>query len=457
MVLSRAQESLLQEGFVTTRVLAQPQDVSRGTLAITVVPGLVNAIRFKDAHGPHPSALNSVPARPGEILNLRAVEQALENLKRVPTANADILIEPAQALDAANQSDLVISWQQSAPARFSLTADDSGSKGTGKYQGSATLSLDNPLDLSDLLYLTENHELGGGDVGARGTRGYVLHYSLPLGYWTLGSTYSSSRYFQSVAGRNQEYIYRGTSESTEFKLSRLVQRDAQHKISLGLKGWQRKSNNFIDDTEVQVQRRVVGGWEIDLSHRAALGASEMEGRVIYRRGTNDFDSIPAPEEAFHEGTSRLGLLTLDFSVNVPFQFWGGSFGYNPALHIQDNTTPLTPQDRFAIGGRYSVRGFNGESSLVGERGWTLRNDWSLVLGASAQEAYLGIDAGEVGGPSSQILKGNTLAGGVVGLRGSFTAGRANFRYDLFLGAPIAQPSGFKTAETVGGFTLTCQW
>jgi hemolysin activation/secretion protein len=34
MVLSRAQESLLQEGFVTTRVLAQPQDVSRGTLAI---------------------------------------------------------------------------------------------------------------------------------------------------------------------------------------------------------------------------------------------------------------------------------------------------------------------------------------------------------------------------------------------------------------------------------------
>jgi hemolysin activation/secretion protein len=44
-----------------------------------------------------------------------------------------------------------------------------------------------------------------------------------------------------------------------------------------------------------------------------------------------------------------------------------------------------------------------------------------------------------------------------GLRGSFTAGRANFRYDLFLGAPITHPSGFKTAQTVGGFTLTCQW
>ena len=29
---------------------------------------------------------------------------------------------------------------------------------------------------------------------------------------------------------------------------------------------------------------------------------------------------------------------------------------------------------FSIGGRYTVRGFDGEASLMGERGWLLRND-----------------------------------------------------------------------------------
>lgn len=48
--------------------------------------------------------------------------------------------------------------------------------------------------------------------------------------------------------------------------------------------------------------------------------------------------------------------------------------YSGLIRAQWNRTPLTPQDRFAIGGRYTVRGFDGETSLMGERGWLLRND-----------------------------------------------------------------------------------
>ena len=458
LVLKRAQESVVQRGYVTTRVLAQEQDLSSGTLQLTVIPGRVRDIRFKPQAGeagkgaaaPRVSLANAVPIQRGEVLNLRDVEQALENFKRVPTVDADIQIEPAQAAEAVDQSDLVISYQQRAPARLSLTADDSGSKSTGKYQGSATLSLDNPLGLSDLFYLTLNHDLGGGDVGARGTRGYTTHYSLPLDYWMLGTTYTSSRYFQSVAGLNQDYVYSGTSENLELKVSKLVYRDAVRKTTLALSGWQRRSNNFIDDTEVLVQRRVEGGWTLSVNHKDAVGDATVEGGLAYKRGTGDFDSIAAPEEAFKEGTSKLGLLTLDLNATVPYKALKSNFKYAVALHVQDNTTPLTPQDRFAIGGRYSVRGFDGDSSLVGERGWTLHNDWSVALGNSGQELYLGVDAGEVSGPSAQNLLGKTLTGAVLGLRGSYQ----KLQYDLFVGAPLYQPSGFKTAKTTAGFTLS---
>lgn len=458
LVLKRVQESVVQRGYVTTRVVAQKQDLSSGTLSLTVMPGRVRDIRFKPQAGdtgngvaaPAVSLTNAVPIRRGEVLNLRDVEQALENFKRVPTVDADIQIEPAQAAEAMDQSDLVISYQQSAPARLSLTADDSGSKNTGKYQGSATVSWDNPLGLSDLFYLTLNHDLGGGDEGARGTRGYTTHYSLPLDYWLLGVTYTNSRYFQSVAGLNQDYVYSGTSGNLELKASKLVYRDAVRKTTLALSGWQRRSNNFIDDTEVLVQRRVEGGWTLSANHKDALGDITLEGGLAYKRGTGDFDAISAPEEAFNEGTAKLGLLTLDLSATVPYKALNSNFKYAVALHVQDNTTPLTPQDRFAIGGRYSVRGFDGDSSLVGERGWTLHNDWSVALANSGQELYLGVDAGEVSGPSTQDLLGKTLAGGVLGLRGSYK----KLQYDLFVGAPLYQPSGFKTAKTTAGFTLS---
>ena len=55
---------------------------------------------------------------------------------------------------------------------------------------------------------------------------------------------------------------------------------------------------------------------------------------------------------------------------------------------QWNRTPLAPQDRFSIGGRYTVRGFDGELTLMGERGWVLRNEIGLPVGAG-QELYAG--------------------------------------------------------------------
>lgn len=446
VVLKRAQDALVAQGFVTSRVLAEPQDVSKGILALSVLPGRVRAIRFAEPVDARATAWNAVPIRPGDILNLRDVEQALENFKRVPSADADIKIEPGSAPD---ESDLVISYRQAMPLRFSVSADDSGSKGTGKYQGSATLSYDNWWTLNDLFYVTVNHDLGGGDGGARGTQGQVVHYSIPFGYWTVGTTVSHSRYFQTVAGASQDYIYSGTSRNAEVKLSRLVYRDAQRKMTLSTRAFQRQSNNFIDDTEVQVQRRVVGGWDVGVNHKEFLGPAIVEGNLNYKRGTGAFGSLPAPEEAFGEGTSRFAVITADANITAPFHLGGQKLRYSGTWRIQGNRTPLTSQDRFSIGGRYTVRGFDGESSLSAERGWLVRNEIGLPIGASGQELYIGLDHGQVGGPSSDLLVGKRLTGAVLGLRGQWS----RLQYDLFIGTPVRKPDSFKTAGTNAGFSL----
>lgn len=446
LVLKRAQDALLARGFVTSRILAEPQDLKSGMLTLTVLPGRIRAIRFAPGGSAHGNAWNALNVAPGAVLNLRDIEQALENFKRVPTAEADIQIEPAEL---PGQSDLVVSYKQALPFRLSLSADDGGSKSTGKYQGGVTLSVDNPLALNDLLYVSVNGDLGGGLDGERGTGGSTAHYSVPFGYWLIGATASSSRYRQSVAGLNQTYVYRGTSSNAELKLSRLVYRDAVRKTTVALSAFRRTSNNYIDDTEIEVQQRKVGGWQVALNHREFIGQSTLDTTLAYKRGTGAFHSLPAPEEAFGEGTSRFKLITLEASLNVPFQAVGQKLRYNASARVQGNRSPLTPQDRFAIGGRYTVRGFDGESSLVAERGWLLRNDLGLALGSSGQELYAGLDHGEVSGPSAEFLSGRRLTGAVLGLRGNFKA----MSYDLFVGRPINKPEGFITASTTAGISL----
>lgn len=454
ILLQRAQDAIVAKGFVTTRVLTQPQDLSGGSLVLTVVPGRIRNIRFQSAPGaestgagaPSTSLITAVPAKAGDILNLRDIEQALENFKRVPTADADIQITPA---DQPDQSDLVIAYQRTTPVRVSLSLDDSGGKSTGLYQASATFSWDNPLGLNDLFYVSQNHDAGGGDPGPRGTQGTTVHYSLPYGYWTLGATLGESRYHQTVTGVTQNYVYSGTSGNAELKLSRMVYRDATRKTSLSLKAFERHSNNYIDDTEVQIQRRVVGGWELGLGHKEFVGAATVEASLAYKRGTRDFSAMDAPEEASGEGTARFGLWVADISRTQPFKLAEQTMRYQFSLRVQANETPLTPQDRFSIGGRYTVRGFDGESSLTGDNGWLIRQDLSLALGNSGHELYLGIDVGGVDGQSSALQAAKTLSGGVVGLRGNFK----KLQYDLFAGAPLFQPSGLKTAETTAGFSL----
>src|SRR5690606_18647598 len=95
---------------------------------------------------------------------------------------------------------------------------------------------------------------------------------------------------------------------------------------------------------------------------------------------------------------------------LPFQLAEQVMRWNMLWRAQWNRTPLVPQDNFSIGGRYTVRGFDGESVLAADRGWLLRNELGWRPGASGQEIYLGIDYGEVSGDDTHNLPGTYLGG-----------------------------------------------
>lgn len=460
-IMTLAQNILIGRGYTTTRILAAPQDLNSGKLVLTVLAGYLKNIEvdMSQANQTHAGRIaafqNEFPTRSDGILNLRDLEQGLENLKRIPTAEADIQIVPVDGVP--NQSTVLVKWQQRwVPYRLNVGLDDSGTIATGKYQGNITFSADNPLGLSDLFYVNYGRSIGhvpdaadgSGNLKRGGTHHYALHYSVPFGKWTWAFNHSAYRYHQAVAGLNTAYDYNGRSYSTDLGFNRLIYRDAQRKTHFGAKVWTRETRSYIDDAELTVQRRRTAGWLAELSHKEYLGSSTAHFRLAYKRGTGMQEALRAPEEAFGEGTSRMKIWTASANVHIPFQIGNQSFSYDTAIQAQWNKTPLTPQDKFAIGGRYTVRGFDGEMSLAAERGWYWRNDVSWQF-RQEHQLYVGADVGHVSGPSARSLLGQTLAGATVGVRGQMRAG-GHLHYDLFASRAVRKPEYFQTKRWVMG-------
>lgn len=464
LLMTRTQNIIIGKGYTTTRILAAPQNLNQGILNLTVVPGLVHAIKLdlKDEQSTHAGriqyAKNIFPIKVGDILNLRDLEQGLENLKRVPTVEADIQIVPA---DAPNQSDVIVKWRQRlVPVRLTFSADDAGNQQTGKYQGNVTLSIDNPLFRSDLFYITLGRNLAeqskitdqNGNSVKGSTTNYAVHYSVPYQNWLFSANASQYQYHQAVAGTNNVYDYNGQSRSQDLSLTRLLYRDAKRKTSLTLKGWHRDSHSFIDDAELTIQRRDVAGWQLNLDHREYLGVATLDLGLGYQRGTGAMGARPAPEEVFNEGTSRMKIWTLDANLQLPFKIASQNFNYSSSFHGQYNDTPLSVQDRLAIGGRYTVRGFDGDLTLAADRGFYWRNDLAYAY-LPAHQFYVALDAGHVAGQSAQYLLGQSLVGAAVGLRGQLKLG-GNFFYDVFAGKPLKKPEYFQNFDVNYGFSAS---
>lgn len=448
LTINKVQNAILAAGYVTTRVMAQEQDLTTGVLTLTLQPGRIGQVRFDDTVSWRGRLWNAIPASPGEILNLRDIEQGLENFKRVPCAAADIQIVPGQQ-DAT--SDLLVNWQEGRPVRLSLGLDDSGSKSTGRYLGSATLAVDAPFAQNDLFYANAGKDLF--EHGPFGNHSHALNYFFPFGYWALSANYNNYTYHQNIPNANEVLTYSGKSNNAQLTLSRLIFRNQSHKTTLNLRGWRKRSTNAVDGINMDQQSRRTAGWEIGVNQHSYLGDSTLDANINWHRGTGALGAKRAPEELTHSGSARTGILLADLSLNQPFALAEQPWRYYTAVRGQWSSNALTPQDRMAIAGRYTVRGFDGEQMLSGEKGLLWRNELAWNVLAQGQELYLAADYGRVNGPGTRYLVGHQLAGSALGVRGSLWQ---RFSYDLFAGVPLYKADSFHTSGATAGFSLNLE-
>ncbi|CAB3776093.1 ShlB/FhaC/HecB family hemolysin secretion/activation protein [Pararobbsia alpina] len=488
---------IVKRGYLTTRVRIPEQGLSSGVMKIALTPGTIHVVRFTD-ESTRASWRNAFAGRPGDLLKLSDLEQALVQFEQVPGQTADISIAPAEEM---GQSDVLVTLTRRRPWRLSAVIDNGGSYATGKVLGTLGASLDNPLGINDRLSASFSHDLMFGQR-AQGSYGWSGFYAVPLGYWTTSLSGWGSHYYQRISGHNSSFVSSGQSENVEWQLARNVLRSRTMTLGLEFRLGKRFGQGFIEDFELRSQRRNNTYVQFGVNHRYYFGAARLDAALSYRQGVPWLGARNDPAGFRATYFYRMGLL--DANLRVPFALGTRPFFYTSAFHGQTTGNRLFRVDDIALGTRWSVRGFDGEEILSAERGFYWRNDLAVPLGRSSHALYVGVDYGQLYGPNTHYLRGTRLAGAVLGVRGvagsqggasraaaalpaqsdrgmkgaapvtgqagavSATAASPGaetgsgftsaslpgvLTYDLYAGAPVWKPEGFQTANLTVGFQL----
>ena len=443
------QRKLLDKGYVTSQVYIPEQNLNAGTLQFMVMPGGVEDIRYSasSAHGPWRTAFS---VRPGDILNIRDVEQGLEQMKRVSSQSVTMKLLPGTAVGT---SIIELSIKQDKPVHGSISFDNSGLESTGVYQGSFTTSFDQVFRANDTFTMSLSGDLSGSG-SIKGTRAASLNYVIPHGKDTFSLSFSKSRYHQTIQSNPYDFTYSGKSTTMKAKWNHVWSRTQREKRAFDISISTRHNHRFINDMEIPVQALRTTSMEFGVSNRKYIGNATLYSRLGFQWGIGALGAQPEHKASVAMGgpTSRYHMWLVDVDYRKPFIMGHRPASFTSSFHGQwvQGGKRVYSVDTINIGNRYSIYGFDGEYTLMGDSGWYVRNEVSSVIPRLNTEVYLGLDVGAVYGKSTESLVGKTIAGTALGVRGNYSSG---LLFDAFVSTPLYKPQGYHTKKFYSGFTV----
>ena len=442
---------LLASGYATSRVGLPNQQLSTGKLQFKLYTGHIDGFRLEDNNDldwltlPWATWRNAVPIAKGDILNVRDLDQGLEQLKRLPSQDVAIVIEPAEV---ENSSTLIIKRQQGSRLHGQLSLDNAGSESLGREQAQLGITLDAPLGLSDQLSIYASSNAINATPSNR-SQSASVYYSIPFGYHTFSTSFGYSRFGQLVQGTTVQFLSSGFSQNAEAKWHTTVMRDTTSKLGVFGSLSTRRARSYLNDVELLVQQRRTAAAELGLNYAKRWQANSLNIELAYSKGMPWFQ---AERKFFEDGnseqpTTRPNIWHGNAELNVPISYFNKSFSYNTRIQWQTTSQIALSIDQFSIGNRYSVRGFDGDIILQSESGYSLRNElrmggFGVINDQLYLAPYLAMDVGHIWGPSTKGSPFTTLAGAAIGLRaqGKFLSA------DFALGTPLYKPDNFETHQ-----------
>ncbi|WJK07581.1 ShlB/FhaC/HecB family hemolysin secretion/activation protein [Pseudomonas fluorescens] len=368
----------IEKGLVTSRAYLPQQDLSAGHLKVLVVEGKLESLK-----GAENSKLSerelamAFPGKAGELVNLREIEQMVDQLNRLPSNQAKMELSPGKNVGG---SDVLVNNTAQKPWRAGLSRSNDGQRSTGEQQWGTTFDWDSPLGLADQLSLRGGHDAMTDHQHT--SNNAMLNYNLPWGWWNFSYTYSQSEYRSQIAASGFNFKQTGDSENHQLRAERVIHRDSVSKTSLSAGLSYLRTNNFIEDSKLKLSSNRISEAQFGFNHGRRIGSAFVNFDAGMQEGIGAFDAQGSHDPGPGEPDSRYRKYTATLSYLQPFKVWGESFTFSSLMTGQRSEDVLFSPQRTSLGGLSSIRGYK-DQSLSGDSGGYWRNDlrWSRPVTA----------------------------------------------------------------------------
>jgi hemolysin activation/secretion protein len=352
-------------------VLVPPQDITSGTLTLTVIEGRIGKVQVAGAKWfSETSYLADLRLVPGQPINKRQLDADLDWLGRSGYRRATLQAAPGAGLGT---TDLVLTVQERRPWGFNLGYSDSGTASTDDERISAGVTWGNAFGRGEELsyQLTTSPDLQTS-VAHSGS------YVVPIDRWhhvfRADVAWSNIRADIPVPFDSKGYSWQiGFNYEIPLKPAKLGTVGITHSLTAGLDV--KETNNNIEFSSVPVTDNTTQIVQVRASYDASaqdkLGGTSLRITGVFSPGGLMDDNDDAAFAGSRSG-SEANYAYLNLSVQRQTKLPAG-FGHGVTLTGQISSANLLGSEQLGLGGANSVRGYD-EGLVYGDQGILLRNE-----------------------------------------------------------------------------------
>ncbi|TBV06836.1 ShlB/FhaC/HecB family hemolysin secretion/activation protein [Stutzerimonas kirkiae] len=424
----------LDRGYVTSRAYLPEQDLGSGELTLQIVEGRLEGLDSSALASERELAM-AFPGRLDDHLNLRELEQLVDQLGRLPSRPAQLDLLPGERVGGSR---VRLSGEPLKPWRGVLSRHNDGQSSTGVQQWGVGLEWDSPLGLADQISLR-----GSGDAVSdhwRHSSSQAASYSLPYGWWSFDYSYNQSYYRTRAETSGYLFESDGESKQHQARAERVLHRDSFSKTAFSLGLAHLRTRNYIENSLLETSSNRLTEFQAGFNHGRRLNNAFLNLDLGWQRGSGALDAQRDERAQGSQPVSRYNKYSLTLSYLQPLHFFGQALSFDSLFNAQRSEDVLYSPQRISLGGLASVRGFK-EQSLSGDSGYYWRNQlrWRQAVGWAplrplVQEYGLALayDRGAIAGNRHNMGQHGQLSGHAVelSLRGQHLSASLTFAHSL---------------------------
>jgi len=418
----------ISRGYITSRAFLTEQDLSGGVLHLAVLEGKLQHIRLEGV--PDRTLKMTFPGLEGKILNLRDIEQGMEQLNRVRQRPVEIEILPGER---QGYSVVNLTATPEFPLSGSVSFDNSGQKSTGTGQLNGALYGINLLGLADKWFISGGRSSDFSN--SKDAQNFAAGVSIPYGYGLLDYSYSWSNYLSTID--NNGYFWRSTGDTETHRLtgSWVLFRNGDIKTGVSAGITHRINRNYLDDVLLATSSRKLSSLSLGINHTQKIASGVATLNPTFTQGVPWFGAEDDSDKQGDVPKAEFRKWSLNGSFQRPLadKLW-----WLTSVYFQWSPDRLYGSERLTLGGETSVRGFK-EQYISGDNGGYWRNElnWSLfTLPWIGDVGVLAaIDGGWLKKDGQDRYASGTLWGTALGL----TATNRWYSSQFTVGTPVDYP------------------